>query len=729
MTLSESAKHLAIDESTFRRSVRLFERFQQRLNIELTVTNGEAIEGATIFAINPLAEFETFIPQYLLYRWADGGVGRSVIAASRFRADEPLGEFLAKVGVIPDDTDNLLDVLAYELLHGRKAILPLPTALRAVSGRHLDDVPNPDIAARLSLLMAQIRERGLRAHRHGEMALLHNMSEHFGFAKAGDFVAALERDYAITPVSIGLFPTGVNIDLLRRGASYLYQRQSVRLRDLFVQAPSIESGTEIFVHIGASLDIASWPETLRWIYETGGDGRAGDDSRSMAENGWEPPDALIARATEQSKSALEESVPVSLNQIALRLLLLFARRGVTRVSRLSFQRVVYLAVKQLQSNDANAHMSVMDPDRYESLLSGHSEAIERLIDNTEGCSVDAEDYVVAPVADEADQRVPPSPALAARWEQIDSMLDDALAKADSFALVQAQHRFDDEQRRWRLDNGRYAADRYREINEAQTATQSSAPFLLVPEGAGRGLGIVIVHGFLSSPAEMRPLANRLADAGYPVLGVRLRGHGTSPWDLRDRAWTDWYESVGRGVELMRSLCDRTVLVGFSTGGALALRHAADHSAALHGLVALSPATKFLNPGMNFVPFVHGANRLVRWASSSEGVWLFSANNPQHPDINYQHIPVRALNELRKMSEAVVERLGAVSVPTFVAQGDKDPVIDPASAQTICDALTDVPTLNFTWVRSDVHDIVYEDVDGLYDKVLAFIDERSTSSDG
>ena len=43
-----------------------------------------------------------------------------------------------------------------------------------------------------------------------------------------------------------------------------------------------------------------------------------------------------------------------------------------------------------------------------------------------------------------------------------------------------------------------------------TATESAEPFLLVP-GEARDLGVLLVHGFLASPAEMRGLGDRLFD--------------------------------------------------------------------------------------------------------------------------------------------------------------------------------------------------------------------------
>ena len=117
--------------------------------------------------------------------------------------------------------------------------------------------------------------------------------------------------------------------------------------------------------------------------------------------------------------------------------------------------------------------------------------------------------------------------------------------------------FDDELRAYAQAKRAYNKPHYAEINARQTATRSGEPYLLEPRETrhkrthhkrtretdeARGLGIVLVHGFLASPAELRELGEKLAARGHAVIGVRLAGHGTSPWDLRDRSWQDWLES-------------------------------------------------------------------------------------------------------------------------------------------------------------------------------------------
>src|SRR2546428_10389277 len=73
--------------------------------------------------------------------------------------------------------------------------------------------------------------------------------------------------------------------------------------------------------------------------------------------------------------------------------------------------------------------------------------------------------------------------------------------------------------------------RLRPRGEAATAARRMAgpadPFAL---GDGPD-ACLLLHGLTGSPAEMRPVGEALAAAGFRALGPLLPGHGTTPEDL------------------------------------------------------------------------------------------------------------------------------------------------------------------------------------------------------
>jgi len=278
--------------------------------------------------------------------------------------------------------------------------------------------------------------------------------------------------------------------------------------------------------------------------------------------------------------------------------------------------------------------------------------------------------------------------------------------------------FEDERASYAWDRRLYAKPRHAEINRQETATESGEPYLLLP-GDGNGLGVVLVHGFLASPAELCAFARRLEAAGHPVIGVRLKGNGTSPWDLRDRSWQDWLDSVRRGFRIMSALAGRVALVGFSTGGALALLLAAEQPRRLAGVAAVCPPRKFRNKKLIFVPLMHGANKMARWVPALEGIMPFRPNESEHPHINYKNMPIRGLYELRHMVEALDDRLPEVRCPVTLVQGTEDRIIDPKSAKMILDRLgSQEKTLHM--VATQRHGILNEDIGDTQETILSFL---------
>lgn len=69
---------------------------------------------------------------------------------------------------------------------------------------------------------------------------------------------------------------------------------------------------------------------------------------------------------------------------------------------------------------------------------------------------------------------------------------------------------------------------------------------------------------------MEKLALFLNQNGFNVQTPRLAGHGTVPFDLKDKNWQDWYKCISRSIIIASLQYKKIYIVGFSTGGLLAL---------------------------------------------------------------------------------------------------------------------------------------------------------------
>jgi len=120
-----------------------------------------------------------------------------------------------------------------------------------------------------------------------------------------------------------------------------------------------------------------------------------------------------------------------------------------------------------------------------------------------------------------------------------------------------------------------AADASGDAHPARDAT----PFSF----EGGSTGVLLIHGFSGVPGEMRGLGDYLAAHGYAVECPLLAGHGSTQEHLATTTWRDWMASAQEGLARLRARCTTVTIVGFSMGGAIALRLSS------RGAVAAPPA--------------------------------------------------------------------------------------------------------------------------------------------
>ena len=124
--------------------------------------------------------------------------------------------------------------------------------------------------------------------------------------------------------------------------------------------------------------------------------------------------------------------------------------------------------------------------------------------------------------------------------------------------------------------------------------------------------------------------------------------------------------------------------------------------------------------MSFVPVLHGANRLVRWVSSFEGVKPFQRSESEHPHINYRHMPVRGLYELTVLVDVLKARVAQVTCPVTLIQASHDPVVVPDGSNTLAEHLAHVP-VTLRMIDSGRHGILNEDIGDTRATVVASLD--------
>ncbi len=128
--------------------------------------------------------------------------------------------------------------------------------------------------------------------------------------------------------------------------------------------------------------------------------------------------------------------------------------------------------------------------------------------------------------------------------------------------------------------GRVASNRYYEgapMYPGRFAQDWNRSYQLLPAGTPRG-AVVLLHGLTDSPYSLRHVGRRYAERGFVVVGIRLPGHGTVPAGLTNANWQDWMAATRLSVREAQRVAGTEVplhLVGYSNGGALAMKYALD----------------------------------------------------------------------------------------------------------------------------------------------------------
>lgn len=192
------------------------------------------------------------------------------------------------------------------------------------------------------------------------------------------------------------------------------------------------------------------------------------------------------------------------------------------------------------------------------------------------------------------------------------------------------------------------------------------PFLL----PGSGRGVLLIHGFTGSPAEMRPLGDHLRGQGYTVLCPRLAGHGTTPADMAGTRWPHWYAGAEDGFHLLGGMCDDITAVGLSMGGLLALKLAAEYP--LARVVSINAPVFLLDKRLPLLPFY----RLFRRYEQRKQRELHPGDR-EH--VAYDRVPLACLASLLDLIKHTDELLPSVTIPSLLIQSRHEHTVRPDSA--------------------------------------------------
>lgn len=238
--------------------------------------------------------------------------------------------------------------------------------------------------------------------------------------------------------------------------------------------------------------------------------------------------------------------------------------------------------------------------------------------------------------------------------------------------------------------------------------------------ANSDICVISIHGFSSAPKEVEKIAHYLNQNNLNVYAPRLKGHGTVPEDLKGLRYSDWYNSVSRAITIATLKYKKIYLLGFSTGGLLALLSAKKKDKKFAGLICINAALNLNDIRVKtLIPAVSFWNDLVNSVDANEYAKEYINNKAENPDINYDKHYIDSISELSSLMAKTKKNLKHIKVPIYIMQSSDDPVVNPSSAYEIYNAIENNDK-KIEIIESNSHVIITQDDTSIFNNIKNFI---------
>lgn len=678
----------------------------------------------TVFVVNHFTRIETFLLPYHLHRLTDTPVW-ALAAAELFVGK--FGRYLEQLGAVSTRSPDRDRLMVKTLLTGEANWIVFPEGrmvknkkimekgrfmISYAGGRH----PPHTGAATLALRSEFYRQRILElaetkpeeARRLADLFLLPSVE------------AVSRQPVSIVPVNLTYYPLRARDNALSRLAGRLVEDLPERVaEEIMTEGAMLLSGVDIDIRFGSPIEITTCLSC----------GTIQCDIRSPLSIDF---DDMIPSRTFMRREALKlmrQYMTAIYQMTTVNHDHLFAsclkKSPTRRIDGDNLKRRVFLASHvDTHSGDIHFHntfdkdqVHLLTDDRYHKFSEFLSFAVEKKVVTIKGRILEKDTARLSAMFDFHRSRIDNPIAVMANEVEPLTRLQRRISrlcwqpgfwlkrKVAHYLMQRATNEFD-------IDYKRFA------VTEAYRPPEVGRPFLI--RGDRHRVGVVLAHGYMAAPAEVRGLAEYLGKMGFWVYAPRLKGHGTAPEDLAACRFQDWVESMDAGYAVISNLCGRVLAGGFSTGAGLAL-DLAQRVPEVEGVFAVSAPLRLQDVAARFIPAMTVWNRFMEHFHLDEARKDFVDNHPENPHINYSKNPISGVRELERLMSSLEPRLSDVNVPALVIQSREDPVVNPKGAVRIFNLLgsTDKQMVLFNFNRHGI--LLGEGAERVYRTIGDFLD--------
>lgn len=684
------------------------------------------VQHPVVFVVNHFTRAETFILPYVMYKETKK-IPHSLADGKLFHGR--FGEFLTSMGAVATDNPNRDRLIISELMVGNHDWVIFPEGMMVKNkltyenGKYIVSGPEEKRAPRsgaavLALKAAMYRKQYLKALEVGDQEIIKFIEENFYFKGAEKLS---KKELVIIPVNITYYPIRPGHNILQTVVAKFFKDMPKRIEEeLEIEGNLLLKHTDINITFNRPF----YPDD--YILE---DKQFLKFALNLLTNEKQVDFTLWyqkRRLTESFMKVIYESVTINFDHlfcIAIRLL------NVEMILMDELLERLFVAANNLKKLKKQIHSSIQIEALIHIITDKDYAPLKSILDLAVAeNSIEIKDNQIffqqQNLKDEHKfHTIRVRNTLAVLANEIEPMQDVIQIIKHSLELDLLTIRKKINSIVKSLDLRIFEED-YEKfyLPQISKSKENGSPFYL--EGNLKNYGIVLSHGYLSAPEEVRGLAKYLNEkGGYNVYVIRLRGHGTSPENLAHVKWQQWYESYLRGVAIIKTQCEKVIFGGFSSGGLISLLNASRMKSIPKAVFAINAPLKLNNVKAKLAPAVSMWNDLLKSMNIQGAHMDYVENNSESPDINYTRNYLKGVVQLGKMMDECGIHLPEIVCPALIIQGDKDPIVNPISGQMIIDTIgsnnKELIKLSF-----DRHVIVRkENCELVFEKILTFVNEN------
>ncbi|EKE15519.1 MAG: hypothetical protein ACD_11C00146G0006 [uncultured bacterium] len=244
--------------------------------------------------------------------------------------------------------------------------------------------------------------------------------------------------------------------------------------------------------------------------------------------------------------------------------------------------------------------------------------------------------------------------------------------------------------------------------------------LSAEEAGGNGEAVLLIHGWSTTPYEIRRLGTFLNENGYTVSGPMLSGHGTVPRDLEEMRWTTWFDDVEKAYLELKKKHSRVYVAGTSIGASLAVLLAEKYSDVSGLILMATPYELRMEKTVEF--FVKIFSKFFKYRKKFYPP-TFGKSTAITRLISYQTYPLSSVLEAAEVVRAARKNLEKIVQPCLLLQSSSDHIVSRGSMENIYERINSKKK-NKKYIKRAYHTFI-SDIknEHVFEDILKFLQEN------